>query len=233
MNFESITFTNSGYLDFTENLLTSSKVNKVNLNLNIYTLDEKATTYFQNIHDKITILEEGNEYEELQEFKAGGFGDLMVKKFECIYRSLLLNDYVLYIDGDITVKHNFTDTLLDISIKNNLDILFQNDRNPKKPLLRNVCAGFMLIKSNKKTLKFFNPGQKVIKKIIKYRTFDQTHVNKSLSKFKYQILPLDKFPNGPYFYENFEEIEPWMIHFNYVTGEEKKELMRKYDEWYL
>ena len=81
MNFESITFTNSGYLDFTENLLTSSKVNKVNLNLNIYTLDEKATTYFHNIHDKITILEEGNEYEELQEFKAGGFGDLMVKKF--------------------------------------------------------------------------------------------------------------------------------------------------------
>ena len=145
----------------------------------------------------------------------------------------MLNDYVLYIDGDITVKHNFTDTLLDISIKNNLDILFQNDRNPKKPLLRNVCAGFMLIKSNKKTLKFFNPGQKVIKKIIKYRTFDQTHVNKSLSKFKYQILPLDKFPNGPYFYENFEEIEPWMIHFNYVTGEEKKELMQKYDEWYL
>ena len=150
MNFESITFTNNGYVEFTENLLTSSKVNNVDLNLNIYTLDEKATTHFQGIHEKITILEEGNKYEELQEFKAGGFGDLMVKKFECIHSSLLLNDYVLYIDGDITVKHNFVKTLLDISIKNNLDILFQNDRNPKKPLLRNVCAGFMLIKSNKK-----------------------------------------------------------------------------------
>ena len=34
----------------------------------------------------------------------------------------------------------------------NLDILFQNDKNPKKPNQENLCAGFMFIKSNKKTI---------------------------------------------------------------------------------
>ena len=36
-----------------------------------------------------------------------------------------------------------------------LDILFQNDKNPDKPK-EILCAGFMFIKSNEKTLKYFN-----------------------------------------------------------------------------
>ena len=37
-----------------------------------------------------------------------------------------------------------------------------------------------------------------------------------------------------YFYHNnFDIIDPSIIHFNYVRGEEKISLMKKYNEWYL
>ena len=70
-------------------------------------------------------------------------------------------------------------------------------------------------------------------KFKKFKTHDQTYINKSKSKFNYNILPLDQFPNGPKFYSNQGEIHPLMIHFNYVRGDEKIELMKKYREWYI
>jgi len=33
--------------------------------------------------------------------------------------------------------------------------------------------------------------------------------------------------------ENYQTLEPNIVHFNYVLGEEKIELMKKYNEWYL
>ena len=58
-------------------------------------------------------------------------------------------------------------------------------------------------------------------------------INRNLAKFNYSLLPLEKFPNGPYFYENYQTLKPNIIHFNYVLGEKKIELMKKYNEWYL
>ena len=73
-----------------------------------------------------------------------------------------------------------------------------------------MCC-FMFIKSNKKMKKFFNP--KIFRKnsLNKYRTNDQTHINRNKSKFKYNVLPLDEFQNGPKFYDNFD-IDPRIIH---------------------
>ena len=36
-----------------------------------------------------------------------------------------------------------------------------------------------------------------------------------------------------FFYENFKSIDPAIIHFNFVLGERKIELMKEYGEWYL
>ena len=46
----------------------------------------------------------------------------------------------------------------------------------------------MLIKSNKKMIKFFDPNKIPIEKIVNYKTHDQTYLNKNLAKFKYEIL---------------------------------------------
>ncbi len=230
-NFEAITFTTYGYRDFTENLLKSIISNKVDLDVNVYALDEKSEDYFNKIHNKVTNIYANDNFEDFMDQKNENFGNLMLKKFECIYDSILKNQYVLYIDSDITIKNNISKYLVN-KIKNN-DFVFQNDKNPKKPNQINVCAGFMFIKSNKKTLKFFNPKNVPFEKIVKFRTHDQTYINKNLAKFNYSTLPLDKFPNGPYFYANYHALKPNIIHFNYVLGEEKIELMKKYNEWYL
>ena len=47
------------------------------------------------------------------------------------------------------------------------------------------------------------------------------------------MLSLDEFPNGPRFYAKSKNLNPYMIHFNYISGEEKINLMKDYKEWYL
>ena len=148
-NFETITFTTFGYKDFTENLLKSIELNKADLNVNVYALDKKSENYFSKIHNNVTSIFSNDDFEDFLDQKNKDFGNLMLKKFECIYDSLLRNNYVLYVDSDITIKNNITNYLIN-KIKNN-DFVFQNDKNPKKPNQINGCAGFMFIKSNKKT----------------------------------------------------------------------------------
>ena len=91
----------------------------------------------------------------------------------------------------------------------------------------------MYIKSNETTKEFFKPTKKLIRKFTKYKTHDQSYINKNRKKFKYSILPLDDFPNGAHFYEYSKSLDPYIIHFNYVRGDEKLNLMKKHGEWYL
>lgn len=56
----------------------------------------------------------------------------------------------------------------------------------------------MFIKSNKKSLSFFNTKNDTIDK--KFRTHNQTYINRNLAKFNCSLLPLDNFPNGLYLY---------------------------------
>ncbi len=230
-----ITFTSSGYIDITQNLCNSNTQNNVNYSINIFCLDEESLNYdFGSYTNNINFSEnevEGLEKNSLLIQNSPNFGDLMFKKFEIIYQSLLEFENVLYIDGDIVIKKDFMKQLtFNFKYK---DIVFQNDKRPSKPNEINLCAGFMFIKSNKKMKKFFNPESISVKQLNKYKTNDQTHINRNKSKFNYNVLPLNEFPNGPKFYDNFGDIDPRIIHFNYVRGHEKIKLMKKYDEWYL
>ena len=153
-DFQAITFTTFSYKDYTKNLLSSINQNNVNLDLKVYVLDRDSEEYFKKIHNNTVFLDSDENFSEFMDQKDSKFGELMIKKFDCIHRSLLENKNVLYIDGDIVIKKDIKQYLLD-NMKN-LDILFQNDKNPKKPNQENLCAGFMLIKSNKKTINFFD-----------------------------------------------------------------------------
>ncbi len=230
-----VTFTSGGYIDITQNLCNSNIKNNVDYNINIFCLDSDSLDHnFGDNTKNIDFTEkkvEGLNSDELMQQNSKKFGNLMFKKFEIIYKGLNEFENVLYIDGDIVFKKPFIKQLTyNYKFK---DIVFQNDKRPSKPNDINLCAGFMLIKSNKKMIKFFNPENISGEKLNNYRTNDQTHINRNKSKFKYNVLPLDEFPNGPKFYDNFKNIDPRIIHFNYVKGYEKIELMKKYGEWYL
>jgi len=226
----SITFTNEGYIDYTNNLLESINKNKIDLNLKIYTLDEPSHNFFRERHNNVELFEKNDFPETLLKQSDKNFGNLMIVKFNLIYLELLKNDNVLYLDGDIVIKKNITEYLDTYS--NESEIIFQNDLRPSKPDLINVCAGFMYITSNENTKKFFKPEKKLIRKFNRYKTHDQTYINKNKNKFTYSMLPLDDFPNGAHYYQHYKNLDPYLIHFNYVIGEKKRSLMIEHGEWY-
>ena len=180
LNF--ITFTNKGYVDYTKNLLVSNIKNDVNVDIKVYTLDNYSYEYFSDFHRNVELFEKDDFANKYLSQADENFGNLMLVKFELIYQELLNNENVLYVDGDIVFKQNFEDYILNYSPDS--DIVFQNDLRPSKPNREWVCAGFMYIKSNDITKEFFKPTKKLINKFTKYKTHDQSYINKNKKKFK-------------------------------------------------
>jgi len=230
-----VTFTSAGYIDLTQNLCNSISANNIDYHLNIFCLDEKSFKHDFGLSGNNIDFTKSNidnaPVNEVTNFYSDQFIDMMYKKFEIISKCLSSFENVLYIDGDIVIKKEFLYPLLG-KFKNK-DIVFQDDRRPSKPNVVNVCAGFMLIRANNKMKKFFDIEDIPRRLFHSYKTYDQTYINKNKSKFNYSILPLDDFPNGPRFYNNFENLDPYLVHFNYISGEEKIDAMKKHGEWYL
>jgi len=229
---EIITFTNFGYLQFTQNLINSIKVNDLNENISVFCTDNSCFNKINSLGNKAYILNSDEKVsKKLLSWKSTDkqFGYMMIKKFESIFESLNRNDYVLYTDGDVVFKKNFSKQLVE-EIDNN-DFLFQLDYNPKTTLQNELCGGFMLIKSSTKTRELFNPKNLDLDYIINLPSHDQTYLNQKKEGFKYKYLDLNKFPNGAYYY-NFI-CDPSIIHFNYVIGNSKKKIMKRYGEWYI
>jgi len=90
----------------------------------------------------------------------------------------------------------------------------------------------MFIKSNEKTISVFNPDS-----VEKYKDDslwdDQLYLNNNRDILKIQKLPCELFPTGRYYYENYKKINPYLIHFNWLFGHEKKEKMIFHNKWYL
>src|SRR5210317_1953107 len=90
------TMTNNGYIDYTENLLKSIKVNNVDINLEVFTTDKKSYEYFSKktiTHD----ISQNTEYEDFMLQNNDEFGKLMLKKFEMISLALNMKEFVNYI----------------------------------------------------------------------------------------------------------------------------------------
>lgn len=160
------------------------------------------------------------------------FINITFLKFQIIYENLKKNKYVCFTDGDIIFKNNRFLKLCYLFLGNN-ELFIQNDSVENKK--NNLCSGFMFIKSNKNTLNLFNP------KNINYfnkDTYldDHGYLNSIKHKLKYKKLPLELFPNGKVFYENYEKINKnnlFLIHFNWCKSNEKKDKMKKYNCWYI
>lgn len=229
---QAITFTNFGYIDFTLNLLESINKNNIDLPLKIYCTDDRSYSYLLKKGYDAELLENRLIISEnIVSWKAGQgeFGKLMINKFMSINSALKNNKHVLYLDGDVVVKQNLQEYLIDYLRDD--DFLFQLDYNPKKIIQDELCAGFMLIKSSLKTIELFNINNINLEELVKLPSHDQTFLNQNKKNFNYKFLSSHKFPNGAYF-SNFIT-NPYAIHFNYFIGSKKKKIMKKYGEWYI
>ncbi|PWJ55062.1 nucleotide-diphospho-sugar transferase [Dyadobacter jejuensis] len=221
-----ITLTNEGYLKYTLNCLLSLKKIGVN-DIKTYSIGKKAFHAIRDAGYQATIIED-----ELsagfQRFRSGNWSHVTFKKFEIIHENLKENDYVCFTDGDIVFKKKeFLDYCIDHIGYD--DLLIQNDAQ-EDISNDNLCSGFIFIKSNEKTLDFFNPKKVKERSNINERWDDQIYVNQYKDEIAYKKLPLSLFPNGKYFYTNHSNIEPYLIHFNWVIGHEKSWKILKHKE---
>ena len=156
------------------------------------------------------------------------WSDITYYKLEIIYNNLLNNKYVCITDGDIVFENNQMFDYLLNNIKTN-DLLIQSEGIGTKEL----CSGFMFIKSNKNTISFFNPLN--YKMYIKNsRWNDQLYINNNKNKIKFKKLPLHLFPTGKFYYDFNKNINNlYLIHFNWIIGNIKKEKMLQYNKWYI
>ena len=221
-----ITLTNDGYIGYTLNCLKSLEKSKLVDKLDSYAIGKNAYyTLLQNGYRAHLIDDKDTEFSQ---FRKGNWHNITKKKFNIIHENLKKYKYVCFTDGDIVYKDkrflSYCMNLID-----DYDILIQNDTLDDNDH-SNLCSGFMFIKSNRNTIKLFDP--EIATKQAKEGWGDQMYINSIKKKLNYKILPLELFPNGQYYYDH-PKCKPYLIHFNWIVGHEKKNKMIKHKMWYI
>jgi hypothetical protein len=221
-----ITLTNSGYIDYTRNCLKSLEQIKSELALKSYCIGQTGyDTLVKEGYPCELIDQENNS--NFQTFRNGNWSNITYNKFQIIYDNLLKYDYVCFTDGDIVFENpGFYDYLIENI--GDYDLLAQSEGEE----FEDFCSGFMYIRSNPTTLSIFDPLACQIHKDTQGWD-DQIYLNTIKKNLKYKKLPLDLFPNGKHYFQNNNRISPYLIHFNWLYGDEKKDRMKHYNKWYL
>jgi hypothetical protein len=227
MDIKFITLTNEGYLDFTINCIRSLK--KIgDFNLTCYSIGSSCCDRLKKENADCVAISDDEEISKFHLYRQENWEKLVCNKFLIIKENLLKHEYVCITDGDVVFENNF---FMDYC-KNNIgdkDLLIQNDLMEDSDSSQ-LCSGFMFIKSNELTLNLFD--FKNCKPDCK-GWGDQIYINQIKKKLKYEKLPLNLYPNGQYYYKNFDRIRPYMIHFNWVIGHDKKSKMLHHKKWYM
>lgn len=219
-----LTYTNFAYINYTKNLILSLKKCNFPLKLKIYCIDEKSYNILYNFSNNI-ILELLNDETNSREYTVNyfkeGWNYMMLSKIKCIHKELLNFKYVLYTDTDIVFDNNY---LLKYLINNiyDHDLLVQNNGD------KEFCAGFMFFQSNSKLINLFNIDNICLEDF----QCDQPYINSKKDILNYRVLPQELFPVGKFYYNYNENINPWIIHFNWVRGNKKIDKMKKYNKWF-
>lgn len=228
-NFIFITLTNRDYVELTLNCLKSLENINSKYELKCYCIDNDAFNLLKNKTNVSKVPGLLNEIKNMPNFRGENWDKLVVNKFNIIHDNLKKYNYVLFTDGDIVYKKDDFVKYCFENIKDN-DMLIQNDsgNDNQKNIL---CSGFMFIKSNPKTLDFFNPEK------INMETFqcDQIYINQNFRKFniKLDTLPLNLFPNGGYYKKNYNIQNNYLIHFNWCGGKNKKRWIQNTNNWLI
>ena len=231
-----ITLTNNGYLEYTRNLIESlrridvrqpsecGEAGCVFEPLKVYCIGKES---YDNLeYDNKELLEEDCP-EDFQQFRVGEWNKVMLQKMNIIHKEISKGEDVIYTDGDIVWLNNrFQKDFLNRLDDN--DILFQNDKQDDNDDGQ-LCCGLMCVKSNEKTRDLFDISK------IKTEEFkcDQIYFNDNKDKFQYDKMPLKKYPNGQYYWNNHSKLNPYGIHFNYVIGNVKKDFIKKFNYWFI
>ena len=223
-----VTLTNDGYVEYTENCLQSLDRIDCPLQLHSFCIGQRGCDYLNGKGRSCTLIKDDDDaHRQFQRYRTGNWSNIVYHKFVIIYEQLLKHEYVCITDGDIVFERaGFVQYLVDHIGEN--EMLIQSEYIDAGRT--DLCSGFMFIKSTENTRQFFNPVYVEHKKNT-VGWGDQMYVNNHKHKIRYQLLPVELFPNGKYYYSH-PTIQPFLIHFNWVVGHEKRAKMRKHGKWY-
>lgn len=229
MSIAFVTLTNTGYIKFTLNCLESLKKIGCTTELTSYCIGKDGCDILKSKGYKAVLIDE-EENTNFQTIRTGNWSNIVYHKFKIIHANLLTHDFVCFTDGDIVYeRQDFMKYLLG-SI-HNLEMVIQNE-SMNNDTRSCVCSGFMFIRSTPNTIALFDPIN-----VEEFRTKvgwgDQIYVNNIKHKLKYKPLRLDLFPNGKYYYKNYKDIKPYLVHFNWIVGTNKEKKMKEYNKWLL
>lgn len=231
-----ITLTNDGYLDYTLNCIASlESVGFALSNLTCYCIGANSYTALSHRGVNVERIDDVNGEQKVR-YGGNNWGGVLKYKTRIINDNLRRHRYVCITDGDIVYERNdFLDHCLRLLRKQNLDLICQYDgKDPaaNKHDRRSICCGFMLIKSSEKTLKLFECDDLVIAEGWR----EQPYIRERIRRLDLRVDILDKlsYPNG-YLYYNYTHAvhQPFLIHFNWVVGDRKKEKMMIHQKWFL
>jgi hypothetical protein len=193
--------------------------------LKCYCIGKEGYKILQDNNIECSLLDDESN-SNFQTFRTGNWSNITFNKFIIIHENLLQHEYVLFTDGDIVFEDVQFYEYLVKNIGNN-DMLIQTEH-----YFDNVCSGFMFIKSNPLTQSLFNPSNvEQFKDTVGWG--DQIYINSIKDKLNYEVLPPTLFPTGKYYYDNHTVLRPYMVHFNWAVGHDKKALMKHYNKWFL
>jgi len=230
MSIAFVTLSTSGYIDFTLNCLKSLEKCKCKHELITYCIGKKGCDILAS-HGYKSILIDEEENSNFQNIRSGNWSNIVYHKFVIIHENLQKYDFVCFTDGDIVYeREGFFKHMLD-RMTDGKEMLIQSESVIEKERSA-LCSGFMFIRSTKNTISLFDP-----KNVEEFRNKvgwgDQIYVNSLKKKLVYDVLDLKLFPNGKYYYKNHLTLKPYLIHFNWVLGSNKKEKMKSFNKYLL
>lgn len=229
------TITNEGYLDYTKNMIESLKKLNIDKKILIICTDKATNEYFKSKGYFIYFM--NVDLSKHYYYGSDEFSKFVIIKLFIISKLLELNYNLLYTDSDIVYFKNPIQEIEKFKYIEG-DMWIQNDTYDDKDY-RNVCSGFIYIRSNEITKKYFNidiPEFQERYDLCKKHNNDQTYIILFVLPYlNTHLLPLNTFPNGKYFYQFYDKIKDSvvLVHFNWVVGHEKKERMKKYNMWLI
>ena len=223
MVFSFITLTNVGYLDYTRNMIKSLENCKCSHKLKVYCSGQEC---YDNLDYDNKVLLEVDAPDDQQVFRQGDWNKIVLQKFRCICKEFEEGNDVLFSDGDIVWLNDRFIRDIPNRVDDN-DLLFQNDKmHDEDP--SEICTGIIYAKCNDNNKKLFS----LTDEQIDHMKCDQIYINELKEELNFERLPLRLYPNGNY-WSKVPTPKKYCIHFNYLQGDQKKEVMKNSGNWFL
>jgi len=246
-----ITLINHGYINYCKNFLKSMELTKCNFKLIVYCIDiediEELKKFKNCISLDASVFLKFKMSSDLKGWLDKEYIRITFAKLDAILYTLKTTydkgiTEVGYIDTDIILFSDPTVVILEAIQKyKDTNLFFQCDENTdfcsNKLKCDNICSGVAVYKNLKEMYHIFEYEENDLNIFV---AGDQSYLLYKIKKYNIPYVTIEKdiFINGSYegglgnrICKKFPE-KACLVHFNYIVGSGKENVMKLYNVWY-